>query len=157
MARMRLLIGRRFIGRVAIRKIGAGMELSHLDVLSIIRRSRDRQEVTVGSIAEQMRIDPSRGSRIVADLVKRGILKRVVSQMDARRTVVEMTPEGEKLLAQIDEAKTETITSIVGDWPVEDRLRFAALFDRFVTGFEQRYQQFVEQDSADRGGEAEPR
>lgn len=138
MARMRMMIGRRFIGNLVIARVGAGMELSHLDVVSAVRRLQNRQEATVGAIAEQLRVDPSRSSRIVADLVKQGLLRREVSQEDARRAIVVITPVGQELLNKVDEVKRETINAIVADWPAEDIARFAELFERFITGFEQQ-------------------
>lgn len=142
MTRMRLQIGRRFIGRLAVRRMGAGLELSHVDVIGIVRRLGQVQEVTVGAIAEEMRIDPSRGSRVVADLVRRGVLQRQASQEDARRTIVTLTPEGLALLAQMDEVKMEAVTSILADWPEQDLADFARLYERFVDSFEARYRQF---------------
>lgn len=145
MTRMRLLIGRRFIGRLAIRKAGDGLELSHIDVISIVRRLGAVQEVTVGAIAEQMRIDPSRASRVVADLVRRGVLQREASQEDARRTVVTLTQAGLAVVAQVEAAKMETVTGILAGWPEQDIADFARLYDLFVAGFEQRAQQFDEE------------
>lgn len=142
MGRMRLMIGRRFIGKLAISRVGASMELSHLDVIAMVRRLGDGQEVTIGAIAEQLRVDPSRSSRIVADLVRQGLLRREVSQEDARRTIVVITPLGQALLEKVDEVKRETIREIVADWPQEDIERFAELYDRFINGFDRRLQQF---------------
>lgn len=151
MSRMRLMIGRRFIGQQAIRKFGAGLELSHLDVVQIVHRIGLTQEATIGAIAEQMRIDPSRGSRIVSELVQRGVLRREVSQQDARRSIVVLTPAGEALLTKLTEAKVETIFGVVGDWAEEDRAVFADLFERFVNGFEQRYERFAAEGEASKG------
>lgn len=142
MARMRLMIGRRFIGNLVISRVGGGMELSHLDVVGTVRRLQASQEATVGAIAEELRVDPSRSSRIVADLVRRGLLKREVSQEDARRAIVVITPVGQELLQKADEVKRQTISEIVADWPAEDVERFAELYDRFVASFDRRRQQF---------------
>lgn len=142
MGRMRLMIGRRFIGKLAISRVGASMELSHLDVIAMVRRLGDGQEVTIGAIAEQLRVDPSRSSRIVADLVRQGLLRREASQEDARRTIVVITPLGQELLDKLDEVKRETIREIVSGWPRDDVERFADLYDRFINGFDRRLQQF---------------
>jgi DNA-binding MarR family transcriptional regulator len=83
-----------------------------------------------------MRIDPSRASRIVADMVGRGVLERAASQQDARRIVVVMTPFGQSLLAELKAQKLSIIKEVVADWPAEDAEAFAGLFDRFMTGFE---------------------
>lgn len=137
MARMRLMIGRRYIGRLAISRVGAGLELSHLDLLSLVRRVARTQEVTVGIIAEHMRLDHSRVSRIVADLVKRGVLRREASQEDARRTLVALTDEGIAWLDRMNEVKHEVLSQVLSDWSKQDLETFAELYDRFVDRFEQ--------------------
>jgi DNA-binding MarR family transcriptional regulator len=136
MGRMRLLIGRRYIGRLAINRIGAGLELSHLDLLSLVRRLSRNQEVTVGALAEQMRLDHSRVSRVVADLVKRGVIRREASQEDARRTLVALTDEGMAWLDRMNEVKHEVIGQILSDWSPDDLEIFGSLYERFVDGFE---------------------
>ncbi|QKK17461.1 MarR family winged helix-turn-helix transcriptional regulator [Rhizobium indicum] len=136
MARMRLMTGRRLIGRLAIQSAAPGLELSHLDVLDAVRRAQPAGEVTVGMIAEMLRIDPSRASRVVADMVGRNVLRREASQTDARRIVVVMTEVGQDLLAEIVAQKLAIISEIVSDWPQEDVERFAALFERFIGGYE---------------------
>lgn len=136
MARMRLMTGRRLIGRLAIQSAAPGLELSHLDVLDAVRRAQPAGEVTVGMIAEMLRIDPSRASRVVADMVGRNVLRREASQADARRIVVVMTEAGQALLAEIVAQKLAIISEIVSDWPQEDIDRFAILFERFIGGYE---------------------
>ena len=136
MARMRLMTGRRLIGRLAIQSAAPGLELSHLDVLDAVRRAQPAGEVTVGMIAEMLRIDPSRASRVVADMVGRNVLRREASQADARRIVVVTTEVGQALLAEIVAQKLAIISEIVADWPQEDIDRFAILFERFIGGYE---------------------
>ena len=140
MSRMRLMIGRRIIGRLAIQNVAPDLELSHLDVLEVIRREGEKGEVTVGAIAEAMRIDPSRGSRVVAELVARGVLKRDVSQADARRSIVVPTELGEKLHREIKDVKMALVATILSDWETKDVETFSKLFDRYITGFERIYQ-----------------
>ncbi|WP_246737896.1 MULTISPECIES: MarR family winged helix-turn-helix transcriptional regulator [Rhizobium] len=140
MTRMRLMTGRRLIGRLAIQSVAPGLELSHLDVLDAVRRAQDSGEVTVGTIAEMMRIDPSRASRVVSDMVGRNILRRKASQADARRIVVVMTPLGQKLMAEIKAQKMTLVSDIVADWPQEEIDVFAKLFDKFISGFEELFE-----------------
>ena len=145
MGRMRLLIGRRYIGRLAISRAGAGLELSHLDLLSLVRRLARKQEVTVGALAEQMRLDHSRVSRVVADLVKRGVLRREASQEDARRTLVALTDEGIAWLDRMNDVKHEVIGQILSDWSHEELELFSDLYDRFV----QKFEQYAQDNDAD--------
>jgi len=132
--RMRLLIGRRIIGRTAIANIAPGLDISHLDVLDAMRRIEG--EVTVGAIAETMRIDPSRGSRLIADLVTRGILKRDASQADGRRSLVVRTEFGDSLLAEIRAVKRSLLAGVVEGWDPEELNMFSILFEKFITDFE---------------------
>ncbi|NTF82881.1 winged helix-turn-helix transcriptional regulator [Agrobacterium rhizogenes] len=140
MTRMRLMTGRRMIGRLAIQNVAPGLELSHLDVIDAVRRAEGSGEVTVGTIAEILRIDPSRASRIVAEMVTRGVLRRKASQADARRIVVVLTTLGQRLLAEIQAQKFALIESILADWPAEDIAVFSRLFDRFIGGYEHAFQ-----------------
>lgn len=140
MTRMRLITGRRVIGRLAIQNVAPGLELSHLDVIDAVRRAEGAGEVTVGTIAEVLRIDPSRASRIVAEMVTRGVLRRKASQADARRIVVVLTTLGQRLLAEIQAQKFGLIGDIIADWPAEDIEAFSHLFDRFIGGLEHAFQ-----------------
>lgn len=139
MTRMRLMTGRRVIGRLAIQNVAPGLELSHLDVLEAVRRAEEEGEVTVGAVAERLRIDPSRASRIVAEMVTRGVLRRKASQADARRIVVVMTALGQRLISEIHAQKLSVVQSITADWSPEDVETFARLFDRFVGSFEDAF------------------
>ncbi|MNT87986.1 hypothetical protein D3C72_2284720 [compost metagenome] len=82
------------------------------------------------------------------------MLKREVSQEDARRTIVVITPVCQEMLKKADEVKRETIREIVADWPAEDVERFAELYDRFISGFDRRRQEF-EMESQNKPGAAE--
>jgi len=137
LGRMRLLIGRRIIGRTAIAHTAPGLEISHLDVLDVMRRIEG--EVTVGAIAEAMRIDPSRGSRLVADLVARGILRRDASQADGRRSLIVRTEAGDKLLAEIRDVKRSLLARVLENWPEDELSAFSELFEKFVSRFETVY------------------
>lgn len=141
MSRMRIMIGRRVVGRVALQNVAPDLDISHIDVLDVIKRVERDSEVTVGTIAERMRIDPSRASRVVADMVERGVLRREASQADARRIVVVLTPLGLKLLEEIRAVKLAAVAEIVADWPQADIETFSRLFETFIGGFEALYVQ----------------
>ncbi len=137
MGRLRLLIGRRVISRTAIDNIAPSLEISHVDALDAMRRIEG--EVTVGAIAEAMRLDPSRGSRLVADLVAQGILRRDASQADGRRSVVVRTELGDRLMAEIHETKRRLLERMLDGWTDEELRIFAVLFEKFVGRFETTY------------------
>ncbi|CCM77725.1 MarR family winged helix-turn-helix transcriptional regulator [Rhizobium mesoamericanum] len=143
MTRMRLMTGRRLIGRLAIQSVAPGLELSHLDVLDTVRRAQEVGDVTVGTIAEMMRIDPSRASRIIAEMVGRNILRRKASQADARRIIVVMTPLGQRLLSEIRAQKLAFVSEVVKDWNPEEIKAFGELFEKFISGYEDIFQAHI--------------
>ncbi|WP_156318455.1 MarR family winged helix-turn-helix transcriptional regulator [Rhizobium sp. AAP43] len=147
MTRMRLLIGRRFIGRMALKRMGTGLELSDIDAIGVIKRIGSQEEATVGLIAEQMRIDPSRGSRIVADLVRQGLLERAASQQDGRRSLLRVTAAGRDVVEQIEAIKRETITEATAGWSDEEIETFARLYMRFTEGLEAKFVRFEEDET----------
>ncbi len=140
LTRMRILIGRRVIARLALDSVAPELEVSHVDVLDVVRRAGADQEVTVGTVAEKLRIDPSRASRIVAEMVARGVLRREASQADARRIVLVMTEMGGRLVSKMQQVKQAIIAEIVADWPEEEIAAFSYLFDRFTMAFERSYE-----------------
>ena len=137
MSRYRVLAKSRLITRLTLGKSGADLDIAYLDMIELVGRcARKGQEVTVGTVAELMRIDPSRASRAVAQLVDQGHFQRGVSQEDARRSVLVLTDKGQKVLRDKVEIKLSLISKIVEDWPEEDVARFSELYSRFLDDFE---------------------
>ncbi|MEI4471849.1 MarR family winged helix-turn-helix transcriptional regulator [Frigidibacter sp. MR17.24] len=143
LGQLRLLIGRRLLGRVAVATVAPGLELSALDVLNLVppedaAGDTTVAEVTVGDVARGLRVDPSRASRLVADLVDKGLLSRAVSQADARRSILYRTAFAERIVAEIRRLKHEVIAEITADWQPDEVTVFADLFARFVAGWDCR-------------------
>jgi DNA-binding MarR family transcriptional regulator len=132
-----MLMGRRMIARTAIANTVPGLDLSHLDALDVMQRIEG--EVTVGAIAEAMRMDPSRGSRIVTELVSRGVLRRDASQEDGRRSLLVMTELGCRLQAERRAVKASVLEEVLEGWPEEDLATFSHLFEKFIGRFETTY------------------
>lgn len=135
MARIRRNMMRREFGRVVLAQIAPDLEVAHMDVISAIahRAEGDPEEVTVGLIAERLGIDPSRASRVSADVVDRGFARRVASQQDARRICLELTPKGKRFVDAIRQSKMATFASALGQWEESELIVFANLLDRFST------------------------
>ncbi len=136
MQKVRRSIQRREFGRRMLSALEPGLEVAHLDVISAIAHSpawvdEPQQEVTVGLIAERLGIDPSRASRVVADVVERGYAKRVASQLDARRICLELTPKGERFIEVVRQTKLQIFAQALTKWNERELVVFAALLDRF--------------------------
>ncbi|MEU4329995.1 MarR family winged helix-turn-helix transcriptional regulator [Nonomuraea dietziae] len=109
-------------------------DLSRTLVLNFVEeltKDPDR-EITVGSVAEFLAVDPSVASRMVSDNIKAGYLIRAASQQDGRRTVLRLSPQGAELMARFRRHQRSAFEYITADWPEHDRLEFARLMLRYV-------------------------
>jgi len=133
MHKVRRSIQRRDFGRQVMARLDPTLDVAHLDTISAIAHKGEApaQEVTVGLIAERLAIDPSRASRVVADVVDRGLAKRVASQLDARRICLELTAKGQRFVDAVRRNKLEIFAQALGQWNERELVVFAALFDRF--------------------------
>ncbi|WP_240516850.1 MarR family winged helix-turn-helix transcriptional regulator [Marivivens niveibacter] len=92
------------------------------------------QEATIGLLAEELNIDPSRASRVASDLIKRGLVRRRASQEDGRKSILEFTQEAIDLLSAYRALKWTKAIEVYKDWPAEDIAAFSRLLQRYVDG-----------------------
>lgn len=93
---------------------------------------RDR-EVTVGTVAERLQIDPSTASRMVSEAIGDGYVARVASQADGRRVILRLTDSGRELADMARRHQQDTFAEALADWPEADRDEFARLLVKFLT------------------------
>jgi DNA-binding MarR family transcriptional regulator len=132
---VRRSVQRREFGRLILARIDPSLEVSHLDAilaLSAIVSDNPQDEMTVGTIAERVGIDPSRASRISADLVERGYAFRVASQLDARRICLKLTAKSERLVTAVRQTKWRIFAGSLAQWDEQDLVTFADLLERFA-------------------------
>ena len=137
MHRVRRSMQRRDFGRKILARIAPDLEIGHLDAINAIAHSPSwtddaHEEVTVGLIAERLGIDPSRASRLAADVVERGYARRVASQTDARRICLELTPKGDRFVEAVRRNKWDVFAGALGQWSEQELTVFAALLERFA-------------------------
>lgn len=89
-------------------------------------------EVTVGAVAEQLDIDPSTASRLVADAIEAGYVSRRASAVDARRAQLHLTDAGREVMASAADLRRSYIADLLTDWTDEERRQFARLLTRFA-------------------------
>ncbi|HEY1816940.1 MAG TPA: MarR family transcriptional regulator [Kofleriaceae bacterium] len=90
------------------------------------------EPATVGDVARRLGIDPSRASRQVARAVKRGLLRRVAEQADARKVVLEVTSRGRAIQTRGSDLTRARIERAIARWTAAERAEFVDLFARFV-------------------------
>ncbi|HEX6682604.1 MAG TPA: MarR family winged helix-turn-helix transcriptional regulator [Candidatus Limnocylindrales bacterium] len=93
-------------------------------------------EVTVGGLAATMCVDPSRASRMVTAAIDAGHVRRLASQADGRRTVLELTDDGRAVLATAGEFWKGRYGNAMADWTERERREFARLLTRFCDGLD---------------------
>ena len=120
-----------------IAELGLELELSQFSALTAVNRivqgiGRDRPALaTVGLLAEEMSIDPSRASRIASGLIAAGWLRRAAAQDDGRKAVLEFTDMARDVFARFREAKWAKMLSVFEGWSEDDIRDFARLFARY--------------------------
>jgi len=123
---------KRELGHRALRALGLDIELAQVDTLfAIAAEAGDGEETMVSTVAERLSIDPSRASRLVAEMVNAGYARRAVSQRDARRTVLELTPAGEAVVAAVQKYKWLLLGEFFSGWSKADIDTFVPLLERY--------------------------
>lgn len=134
MTHIRRKIIKRELFRQAITDLKLEIDVGHLIVITAIHMRLGEignPEVTVGMIAEQLSIDPSRASRLVADAVEQGLVRRVASQADARRICLQSTPKGCGYYQAIVEYKALTFADALHSWDENELVSFSEQFVKF--------------------------
>lgn len=91
-----------------------------------------RSEVSIGDIAEELSIDPSRASRLVTALVTKGYIRRALAQDDARKTVLVSTPASQALIRAFMQLKWHLVFDAFKGWTEQDIADFERLFSHYV-------------------------
>lgn len=116
------------------------IEVSHFNAMTAIMRIRHGiarpapEQPTIGLVAQEMSIDPSRASRLATQLIAKGYVERGVAQEDGRKSVLLLTDKAEQVFRQVREMRWDRMLETLGDWSEEELTQFSELFARFVTG-----------------------
>ncbi|GGV21337.1 MarR family transcriptional regulator [Actinomadura cremea] len=138
MVRLRRGMSRQRLGKAAVREHNLPVDVQVLHVVDIVDEGPDRpgQEVSVGLVAARLGVDASRGSRIVAEAVKSGYVRRVASQEDGRRIHLELTDAGRAVVEATRRTRQEHFAHAMRNWTDAERAEFARLLTRFVDGYD---------------------
>jgi DNA-binding MarR family transcriptional regulator len=118
-------------------ELGIGLEMAQFQTLTAIMRihsgmGRDAPaEATIGLVAEELKVDPSRASRVVADLIAKGYLRRDVSQSDGRKAVLHTTETTRALFEQFRRLKWQKAMQVFAGWSEADIESFSRMFVRY--------------------------
>src|SRR3984893_11890991 len=134
MVRIRRSQTRRTIGRLMERELGTRFNIAHSFVVDALDETNGvpGNEPSVGMVAERLGVDPSRASRMVADAIRGGYVRRVASQSDGRRMGLELTGAGRKLLRTTSRFRRHFFSKEMASWPDRDCVEFARLLTKFT-------------------------
>ncbi|MEW5928535.1 MAG: MarR family winged helix-turn-helix transcriptional regulator [Gemmatimonadota bacterium] len=134
MVRLRRSMTRHTIGRRMASELEVPFDMALIGVVDAVDQGPDESgaEVTVGAVGERLGIDPSRASRVVSAAIEGGYVRRLASQADGRRSVLELTDAGRELVAAARRTRRRFFDEAMRGWPEEDRRTFARLLGRFV-------------------------
>jgi DNA-binding MarR family transcriptional regulator len=90
----------RLFHRLRVTRAAGGLGMAKLGVLNQLRRE---DVVTATALASYLGVQPQSLTRLLADSEKEGFIKRRQDRADKRRSLIEITPAGSRLLA--DEAR----------------------------------------------------
>lgn len=130
-------VQKRELGQRALNDLGLNIDLAQLDVLVAIEGRQNEfgvdegQETMVASVAERLSIDPSRASRVVSEMVSAGYAVRDVSQEDARRTIIALSPAGKAIVEAVRAYKWMVMGDFLNEWSPKELAAFIPLLHRF--------------------------
>jgi DNA-binding MarR family transcriptional regulator len=101
-----------------------------VDAVDALRR--DGGEVTVGQVAQQLGLDRSGASRMVAAAAEEGYLERRQACSDARRSVMALTTAGQGVLQHAHQWQRAKFVELTAGWSSSDRTRFAGYLERLA-------------------------
>ncbi|MFF0594283.1 MarR family winged helix-turn-helix transcriptional regulator [Streptomyces antibioticus] len=132
--RIRRRQSRRTLARPVVQGMAEPVDLSTLAVVDAVDEGtgEGNKDVTVGFVADRLAIDPSRASRIVADAVRTGFVRRVASQEDGRRSCLELTPAGQAAVAAAHRTRQDFYATVLENWDPAEQEEFARLLTKFV-------------------------
>lgn len=117
------------------RRSGGVLDNSAYTLLSILEAGGS---TTIGSLSTTTGLDTSTLNRQTAALVRDGYASRVPDPEGGLARKFHITPQGQDLLREEQEASRSALESITDDWPPADRQALARLLTRFNQAIEYR-------------------
>lgn len=105
------------------------LPMGHFKVLRFIA---EQGLPTMRNIAEEMRITPPTATVMVDGLIAKKFVKRVEDRQDRRRILMQITPAGERILAEQEECFKKRVTKILACLNTEERKQFETILTKIT-------------------------
>jgi DNA-binding MarR family transcriptional regulator len=86
--------------------------------------------LSVAQLAERLRLDRTTVSRLASRLHELGLVSRTQDADDKRKVWLQVTPDGERMLASLGEVSHQYYDVATADWSPEDRAAIGELLAR---------------------------
>lgn len=110
------------------RSLGGAARFRMLDAL-------EQGPRTISDLAQSVGVDQPRASRLVAEAVDHGFVRRGVDPADARRALIELTEAGRARLASAHSSRRDAVATALDGFSAVETAEFARLLSRFVEGW----------------------
>lgn len=107
-----------------------GLTPMQCNILTTLQRAQ--HPVTAGELAQRLVVLPNNLSRIINELVERGLVRRKPNKNDKRSLFIVLTPRGKRLLARFLPTHWERLGRILRGVSRDERIRLAALLKTLV-------------------------
>ncbi len=127
-----VLLASRALVAVASRSIAAvddAVTLPQFRALVVLDGARGC--LTVGSLASELRIQPSTATRLCDRLVRRRLARRQVNPANRREVTIELTPAGRGLVHDVTKRRRREIAAIMARVPAAQRVAIVVALTAF--------------------------
>jgi DNA-binding MarR family transcriptional regulator len=110
----------------------AGISLDRPAMTVLITVETAGQPLRVGEVARRMQVVGPHVTRVLHDLERRDLARRLPDPDDRRAQLIELTPAGSAIARRYVQTILTWITEATADWPPTDRQTFSRLLTRFL-------------------------
>ncbi len=119
-------------------RLVSDFRLSALQYLALHEIGRLGPRVTMGAVGEAIQAPPSSMTNIVDRLVNTGLVVRGTSLIDRRAVVVDLTPIGAGLIAQVESVRQEYLRDALRDQSDIDLTSLDRILGDLLVGMAER-------------------
>ncbi|MFG1922858.1 MarR family winged helix-turn-helix transcriptional regulator [Cryptosporangium sp. NPDC048952] len=113
----------------------SGIELDRPALSVLITLQTAGQPLRIGEIATRMQVVGPHVTRLLPDLEKRGLVKRVVDPDDQRARLIAVTDDGTRVVQRYLGTVVGWMRDALEGWSPEDRTMLLTLIQRFADDF----------------------
>lgn len=99
--------------------------------------------VSVGAIANELTLEHSTASRLLADCEADGLIKRARDAVDRRKVNIALTEWGSHVAETAVLMHSELLQRLLAEWKPADVAKFAVLLDRFSTSVGELFTELI--------------